>query len=65
MRKAFYVGTSRATTYLDLFTMSNAVELARGITDETYSERMARKKINENLCVKIGTETDLTSTKLS
>lgn len=65
MRNAFYVGTSRATTYLDLFTMSNAVELARGITDETYSERMARKKINENLCVKIGTETDLTSTKLS
>ena len=61
-RNVFYVGTSRAMTYLDLLSLSSPEELAAAIDGaETYSKRpQAIKAVRDRLKVKIASEFDLT-----
>lgn len=61
-RSLFYVGTSRAKTWLDIITTDSQEALAKAITgDETPKKRpQAVKAIRDALCVKIGTSGDLT-----
>ena len=60
-RSVFYVGTSRAMTYLDLITTNPPEELATAINgNETYRKRpQAIKTIRDALKVKIASESDL------
>ena len=60
-RSVFYVGTSRAMTYLDLITTNQPEELATAINgNETYRKRpQAIKTIRDALKVKIASESDL------
>ena len=60
-RSGFYVGTSRAMTYLDLITTNQPEELATAINgNETYRKRpQAIKTIRDALKVKIASESDL------
>lgn len=60
-RSLFYVGTSRAKTWLDIITTDSQEALAKAITgDETPKKRpQAVKAIRDALCVKIGTSGDL------
>ena len=61
-RSLFYVGTSRAKTWLDILTMSSQERLAAVITEtETLLKRpQAVKVVRDSLCVKIGSKGDLT-----
>ena len=61
-RSLFYVGTSRAKTWLDILTMSSQERLAAVITGlETPLKRpQAVKAVRDSLCVKIGSKGDLT-----
>lgn len=60
-RSLFYVGTSRAKTWLDILTTVSQEELARAITgDDTPRKRpQAVKAVRDALRVKIGTSGDL------
>lgn len=60
-RSLFYVGTSRAKTWLDIVTTTSQEELAMAITgDDTPRKRpQAVKAVRDALCVKIGTSGDL------
>ena len=60
-RSVFYVGTSRAMTYLDLITTNPPEELATAINgNETYRKRpQAIKTIRDAMKVKIASESDL------
>jgi hypothetical protein len=60
-RNAFYVGTSRATTYLDLFTGTTSNCLATALTGIEMSGPRSMNAISVGLCVKIGVPSDLTS----
>lgn len=61
-QNAFYVGTSRATTCLDLFSLSDANQICSAMTnDSSLSGPRALKAIRDRLCVKIGGEADLDS----
>ena len=59
-RNAFYVGTSRATTYLNLITTAVPEMLADALNGgERVSGPRCRKVIRDTLCVKIGDESSL------
>lgn len=60
-RNLFYVGTSRARTWLDILTTASQEELADAITGESISRKrpQAIKAIRDTLQVKIGTKDDL------
>lgn len=60
-RNVFYVGTSRAMSYLDLITTTSPEELAATITgNDSYHKRpQAIKAIRDSLRVKIASENDL------
>lgn len=60
-RSLFYVGTSRAKTWLDILTTTSQEELAKAITgDNTPKKRpQAVKAVRDSLCVRIGTSGDL------
>lgn len=60
-RSLFYVGTSRAKTWLDILTTSSQEEMAAAITGENIPRKrpQAVKTIRDKLCVKIGTASDL------
>ena len=60
-RNVFYVGTSRAMSYLDLITTTSPEELAATITsNDNYRKRpQAIKAIRDSLKVKIASENDL------
>ena len=60
-RSLFYVGTSRAKTWLDILTTTSQEELAKAITgDNTPKKRpQAVKAVRDALCVRIGTSGDL------
>ena len=60
-RNVFYVGASRAMSYLDLVTNTSPEELATTITDnDRYRKRpQAIKAIRDSLRVKIASENDL------
>ena len=60
-RSLFYVGTSRAKTWLDIVTTTSQEELARAITgdDAPRKRPQAVKAVRDALCVKIGTSGDL------
>jgi superfamily I DNA/RNA helicase len=59
-RSLFYVGTSRATTYLDLITLDSVENIAGAIADgKVRSHLQCIKTIREQLKVKIATKKDL------
>lgn len=60
-RSLFYVGTSRAKTWLDILTTTPQEEFAKAVIgNETQRKRpQAVKAIRDALCVKIGTSGDL------
>lgn len=60
-RNVFYVGTSRAMSYLDLITTTSPEELATTITgNDSYHKRpQVIKAIRDSLRVKIASENDL------
>ena len=60
-RNLFYVGTSRAKTWLDILTTVSQETLATAITGEDIPRKRhhAVKAIRDALCVKIGTVGDL------
>lgn len=58
-RNAFYVGTSRATTYLDLLTVASADELSLSLTERELHGPRAIHAVASALQVKIGSENDL------
>ena len=60
-RNVFYVGTSRAMSYLDLITSTSPEELAATITgNDSYHKRpKAIKAIRDSLKVKIASENEL------
>jgi len=61
-RSLFYVGTSRAKTWLDILTTVSQEKLATAITGEDIPRKrpQAVKAIRDALCIKIGTQNDLT-----
>ena len=61
-RSLFYVGTSRAKTWLDIVTTTSQEALANAITgdDSPRKRPQAVKAVRDALCVKIGTSGDLT-----
>ena len=61
-RSLFYVGTSRAKTWLDILTTTPQEDLAKAITGEDTPRKrpQAVKAVRDALCVKIGTSGDLT-----
>lgn len=61
-RSLFYVGTSRAKTWLDIVTTTSQEALANAITGDDSSRKrpQAVKAVRDALCVKIGTSGDLT-----
>ena len=61
-RSLFYVGTSRAKTWLDIVTTTSQEVLANAITgdDAPRKRPQAVKAVRDALCVKIGTSGDLT-----
>lgn len=60
-RNLFYVGTSRAKTWLDILTISSQEEIAVAITGENIPRKrpQAIKAIRDGLQVKIGTQDSL------
>ena len=58
----FYVGTSRAKTWLDIMTLSAPEDLAQVISKDATSRKrpQAVKLVRDTLCVRIGTPNDLT-----
>lgn len=58
-RNAFYVGTSRATTYLELLTLSEPPDLAVALTGKRMSRPRSINVVSTELCVKIGSKADL------
>ena len=60
-RNAFYVGTSRATTYLDLITLSSPADISEALTGKRMMGPRGINAVSTDLCVKIGTKTDLNS----
>lgn len=59
--KAFYVGTSRATTFLELITMDSVENLSYSLTGEKKKGPLGRNALSETLLVKIGSSKDLVS----
>lgn len=61
-RSLFYVGTSRAKTWLDIITMSSQEHLAAAITgtDAQWKRPQAVKAVRDALRIKIGSRSDLT-----
>jgi hypothetical protein len=60
-RSLFYVGTSRATTYLDIITLDSMENIACALADDSiHSRSQCIKVIKERLKVKVATKTDLT-----
>ena len=57
-RNLFYVGTSRAKTWLDILTTSSQEKIAAAVTGENISRKrpQAIKAIRDGLQVKIGTQ---------
>lgn len=65
-RNAFYVGTSRATTYLDLVSSAPPEELSAVLTDGKYVRGpRCRAAIRDSLRVKLGTEEDLSEQRIT
>lgn len=64
-RSLFYVGTSRAKTWLDIVTTTSQEALANAITgdDAPRKRPQAVKAVRDALCVKIGTVGDLIESK--
>ena len=60
-KNAFYVGCSRATTYLDLISVSPADRIAEALTGRATVGPRSIAAISTELCVKIGTQSDLSS----
>jgi superfamily I DNA/RNA helicase len=62
-RSLFYVGTSRAKTWLDILTTVSQESLATAVTGEDVPRKrpQAVKAVRDALCVKIGTPSDLTT----
>lgn len=60
-RNAFYVGTSRATTYLELFSSESLGDLAMALTGVAMSDPRSANAVSTELCVKIGTAVDLSA----
>lgn len=60
-RNLFYVGTSRAKTWLDILTLVSQEELAAAVTgsNEPRKRPQAVKAVRDTLRVKIGTQFDL------
>ncbi|MFI3249855.1 MAG: ATP-binding domain-containing protein [Eubacteriales bacterium] len=59
-KNAFYVGTSRATTALDLVTLSDPSDIATELTGAPVAKGpRSFKQIRDFLCVKIGSDADL------
>lgn len=59
-KMAFYVGTSRATTVLDLFSVGEASDISFALSgDKSLKGPRCLKMIRDKLCVKIGSDTDL------
>ena len=58
----FYVGTSRAKTWLDIMTLSAPENLAQVISKDAAPRKrpQAVKLVRDTLCVRIGTPNDLT-----
>ncbi len=61
-RNAFYVGSSRATTYLDLISLTTSEKLSKAITGTSITGPRSIAAISAELCVKIGTQSDLNAT---
>jgi len=61
-RSLFYVGTSRAKTWLDILTTTSQEALASAVTGEDVPRKrpQAVKVVRDALCVKIGASSDLT-----
>ena len=61
-RSSFYVGTSRAKTWLDILTLATPESLAQAIAKDTSPRKraLAVKVVRDALCVKLGTPNDLT-----
>ena len=61
-RSSFYVGTSRAKTWLDILTLATPESLAQAIAKDTAPRKraLAVKVVRDALCVKLGTPNDLT-----
>ena len=61
-RSLFYVGTSRAKTWLDILTTSSREKIATAVTGEDIPRKPPQmvKAIRDTLCVKIGSASDLT-----
>ena len=66
-RSLFYVGTSRAKTWLDIVTTTSQEALANAITDDDAPRKrpQAVKAVRDALCVKIGTSGDLVERNVS
>ena len=64
-RSLFYVGTSRAKTWLDIVTTTSQEVLANAITGDDVPRKrpQAVKAVRDALCVKIGTVGDLIESK--
>lgn len=59
-RSVFYVGTSRATTFLDMITMESPEKLASAIVQKQIQKRpQSIKAIRDSLKVKMATSSDL------
>lgn len=58
-RNAFYVGTSRATTFLDFVTLASPQELASSLSGNSdLKGPLCMKTIRDHLRVRIGTQSD-------
>lgn len=66
-RSLFYVGTSRAKTWLDIVTTTSQEALANAITGDGAPRKrpQAVKAVRDALCVRIGTVGDLTESKIT
>ena len=62
-RNLFYVGSSRAKTWLDILTTTSQESLASAITGEDVPRKrpQAVKIVRDALCVRVGSQSDLTS----
>lgn len=60
-RSLFYVGTSRAKTWLDILTTTSQERLAAAVTgsDEPRKRPQAVRAVRDGLCVTIGSKSDL------
>ena len=64
-RNLFYVGSSRAKTWLDILTTTSQESLASAITGEDVPRKrpQAVKIVRDALCVRVGSQSDLVSQK--